>query len=175
MSNSRERRPFPRHVAGAFLFAAALVTAPAMAFSVPHAGDAAPAFNLPRLRGGAVSLASLHGKPVYINFFASWCAPCNAEAPSIAQLDRKYRSKGLVTLGVDEEESAARADGFAKKYALPYSVALDDDGTMGQNYGAVGLPVHVFVDRSGKVSTYRLGEMSPAEIEDAIKKIVALH
>jgi cytochrome c biogenesis protein CcmG/thiol:disulfide interchange protein DsbE len=161
-----------RHLAATLLVAALAGAAPALAFSVPHRGDAAPNFALPRLRGGELSLASLRGKPVYINFFASWCAPCNAEAPSIVQLDRKYRAKGLVTLGVDEEESASKADGFAKKYALPFGVVLDGDGTMGQNYGAIGLPVHVFIERSGKISTYRLGEMTPAEIEEAIRKIV---
>ncbi len=157
----------------ATLSLAAALTAPAFAFSVPHRGDSAPSFDLPRVHGGALSLASLRGKPLYINFFASWCAPCNAEAPSIVELDRKYRPSGLVTLGVDEEENASKTDGFVKKYGLPFDVVLDADGTMGQNYGAIGLPVHVFIDRSGKISTYRLGEMTPAEIEDAIKKIVS--
>ncbi|MFY9779432.1 MAG: TlpA disulfide reductase family protein [Candidatus Baltobacteraceae bacterium] len=168
----RTRRSHGRRFTAALLLAL-LAAGPAFGFSVPHRGEAAPGFDLPRLHGGRLSLASLRGKPVYLTFFASWCAPCNAEAPSIAQLDRRFRRKGLVTLGVDEDESAAKAGSFAKKYALPFDVVLDDDGTMGQSYGAVGLPVHVFVDRAGKISTYRLGEMSAAEIEDAIRKIVA--
>jgi peroxiredoxin len=175
MSRSAAVRKTPRanRFAGALALAAALAAVPVFALSVPHRGQAAPGFDLPRLHGGELSLASLRGKPVYLTFFASWCAPCNSEAPSIVQLDRKYRPKGLVTLGVDEEESAARADAFAKQHALPFVVVLDDDGTAGQNYGAVGLPVHVFIERSGKISTYRLGEMSPADIEAAIEKIVA--
>ena len=115
---------------------------------------------------------SLHGKPVYLNFFASWCAPCNEEAPFVVSLEKKYRPKGLVVVGVDEQEDASKAKGFAAKYNIPFAVVLDD-GPMGKDYGAIALPVHVFIDRSGKVSTYRLGEMSAGEIEDAIKKITS--
>ena len=154
------------------LLVSSLYAVPAFAFSVPHHGDSAPAFDLPRLGGGKVSLDSLRGKPIYLNFFASWCAPCNEEAPSIVALYRKYRARGLLTLGIDEQEDKSKAGGFVKKYTLPYNVALDDDGKMGQSYGAVGLPIHVFIDKSGKISTYRLGQMEPTEIEAAIRKIL---
>jgi len=137
-----------------------------------HPGDPAPAFTLPRVSGGDFSLGSLHDKPVYLNFFASWCAPCNEEAPSVVSLERKYRPKKLVVLGVDEQENAAKAKGYIAKYRIPFAVLLDA-GPMGKDYGVLGLPVHVFIDRSGKISTYRLGEMSPSEIEAAIKKITS--
>ncbi len=152
----------------AVLFAASM---PALALAVPHAGDPAPPFTLPRASGGSVSLASLKGKPVYLNFFASWCAPCNEEAPAVVRLYKEYHPKGLVTLGVDYEEESAKALGFGKKYGAPYPLLLDD-GKMGSDYGVLALPVHVFIDRHGKISTYRLGEMDPGEIEDAIKKIL---
>ena len=121
--------------------------------------------------GSKFSLSSLKGKPVYLNFFASWCAPCNEEAPSVVSLAKKYHAKGLVVVGVDEQESADKAKGFADKYKMTYPIVLDD-GPMGKDYGVLALPVHVFIDRNGKISTYRLGEMNPGEIEDAIKKIV---
>jgi peroxiredoxin len=158
--------------AAALLAALAVATLPASALGVPHAGDPAPDFSLPKIRGGSESLTALRGKPVYLNFFASWCAPCNDEAPSVAQLYKKYHPKGLVTIGVDELENKDKAAGFAHKFGLPYDIVVDSDGKMGQNYGALGLPVHVFIDRHGKVSTYRLGEMNPKEIEDAVKKIL---
>ena len=160
----------PLVAAGVFAAACSLA-APALAAGPLHPGDTAPQFTLARDNGGKLSLSSLKGKPVYLNFFASWCAPCNDEAPSVVSLEGRYRPKGLVVVGVDEQESAGRAKGFASKYKMPYAIVLDD-GPMGKDYGALALPVHVFIDRSGKISTYRLGEMSPEEIEDAIKKIV---
>ncbi|MEO6991967.1 MAG: TlpA disulfide reductase family protein [Candidatus Baltobacteraceae bacterium] len=151
-------------------FAVLACTAPAFAAAAPHAGDVAPAMSLPKTTGGTLSLASLKGKAVYLNFFASWCGPCNEEAPSIAALQRKYKSKGLVVVGIDEQEDASKAKGFLAKYKLPYSAVTDADGSEGRAYGVLALPVHVFIDRNGKVSTYRLGEMNPGEIEAAIKK-----
>ena len=142
------------------------------AVAAPHAGDAAPAFSLPRAKGaGNVSLDAYRGKALYLNFFASWCAPCNAEAPGIAKDYAKYRSRGLEVVGVDELEDRATALGFAKKYRWPFAIGVDGGG-VGRTYGVIALPVHVFIDRRGKISTYRLGEMEPGEIEDAIKKVL---
>ena len=146
-----------------------LVAVPA--FAAPHAGDVAPAFSLPRTSGGNLTLASLHGKAVYLNFFASWCAPCNAEAPGVADLAKKYAPRGLKVVGVNEQEDKGKAAAFARQYKWPFAVAVDD-GAMGKDYGVIALPVHIFIDKNGKISTYRLGEMEPSEIADAIKKII---
>ena len=148
---------------------AAAVAAPAWARTT-HAGDVAAPFTLERADGrGSISLASFKGKPVYLNFFASWCGPCNDEAPSVVGFYKKYHPRGLVTLGINELENSKKALEFAKQYHVPFDILLDD-GPMGKDYGAIGLPVHVFIDRHGKISTYRLGEMTPGEIEAAIKK-----
>jgi peroxiredoxin len=148
-----------------------LGAAGAPALAAPHAGDVAPAFTLPRTTGGNLTLSSLHGKAIYLNFFASWCSPCNAEAPSVADLAKKYAPRGLKVVGVNEQEDKSKAAAFAQKYKWPFAVAVDD-GEMGKAYGVIALPVHIFIDKHGKISTYRLGEMEPDEIADAIKKII---
>ena len=155
------------------LVAGFALAAVAPALAVPHAGDDAPPFALANAHGGGtVSLAAYKGKPVYLNFFASWCAPCNEEAGTVATLYKKYHARGLQTVGVNEQEDASKALGFAQKYKWPFALGVDG-GDAGKSYGVIALPVHVFIDKHGKISTIRLGEMDPNEIEDAIKKIVA--
>jgi cytochrome c biogenesis protein CcmG, thiol:disulfide interchange protein DsbE len=152
---------------------AALALLPAAALAVPQAGKPAPAFSLPSPGGKPVSLDSLKGKPVYVNFFASWCGPCNAEAPSIGKLRAQYAKRGLQVLGIDELDAPGQGVAFQKKFGNPYGlVAIDDNGAVGRTYGTVAMPVHVFIDRRGIVKTYRLGEMNPDEIEAAIKDLL---
>ena len=152
------------------LAAAALALLPAAALAIPQVGKAPPPFSLPSPGGKPVALDALRGRPLYVNFFASWCGPCNAEAPSIGKLRAQYAKRGLRVLGIDELDGSGQALAFQKKFANPYSlVAIDEDGKTGKQYGAIAMPVHVFIDRRGVVTTFRVGEMSPAEIETAIK------
>lgn len=149
---------------------AALALVPSAVLAAPEVGKPAPAFSLPSPAGKTVSLGALKGKAVYVNFFASWCGPCNVEAPSIGKLRSQYEKRGLQVVGIDELDAPGQAAAFASKYHNPYGlVAIDDSGSVGRTYGTVLMPVHVFIDRNGIVRTYRIGEMSPAEIESAIK------
>jgi peroxiredoxin len=149
---------------------AALASVPAIALAVPRVGQTPPAFSLPAAAGNPVSLEGFKGKAVYVNFFASWCGPCNAEAPSIGKLRAKYAKSGLQVVGIDELDAPGQAAAFQKKYDRPYgAVAIDQSGEVGKSYGAIAMPVHVFIDRRGVVKTYRIGEMDPGQIETAIK------
>jgi thiol-disulfide isomerase/thioredoxin len=149
---------------------AALASIPAVALAVPRVGQTPPAFSLPAPAGKPVTLEGFKGKAVYVNFFASWCGPCNAEAPSIGKLRAKYAKAGLQVVGINELDAPGQAAAFQKKYASPYgAVAIDQSGDVGKSYGAIAMPVHVFIDRRGIVKTYRIGEMDPGQIETAIK------
>ncbi len=149
-----------------------VAAAPTAALAIPHEGEVAPPFAIAKVGGGTIDLSKFRGKPVYVNFFASWCGPCNEEAPDVAKLYRAYHARGLTVVGVDELEDASKAGDFVHQYGWPFAVGVDGDGSVGHTYGALGLPVHVFIDKRGNVSTYRLGEMDHAEIEEAIKKIL---
>ncbi|MDQ6781681.1 MAG: TlpA family protein disulfide reductase [Candidatus Eremiobacteraeota bacterium] len=139
----------------------------------PQNGAAAPAFSLSLAANGrgSVSLRQLHGHAVYINFFATWCQPCKAEAPAIAHLAQEFAKHNVVVLGIDELETESAARGFALQYRLPYPIAVDGGGDVGGNYGLIGLPLHVFVGADGRVVMHREGEMTPAQIRAELLKI----
>lgn len=137
-----------------------------------QAGKPAPDFTLPYSSGGgSLTLSSLRGHPVYLNFFASWCGPCNEEAPAVNQMQLQYRKRGLIVVGVNEFENAAKATAFLRDHHLSFR-AVVDDGRLRNSYAGFGLPVHVFIDRKGIVKLYRAGEMTPAEIKAAVLSIL---
>ncbi|MBV8600944.1 MAG: TlpA family protein disulfide reductase [Candidatus Eremiobacteraeota bacterium] len=153
------------------LLITALAALPAAAAAPPRPGTPAPTFKLKTVDGKPLALEQYKGKPVYLDFFASWCAPCRDETPGIIKLSKQYAKKGLVVIGLDDQEISDRATGFRDDFKIKFPVGIADQKTL-DSYGVIALPVHVFIDRKGIIKTYRLGEMSYEEIETAIKSIV---
>lgn len=150
-----------------------LIALAAPALAIPRPGDAAPPLRLTAVGGTTVTNAALRGTPVYLNFFATWCGPCRVETPSIVALSKKYGPRGLRVIGVDVGENMAKARGFAHDFRVPYTLAIDTDATTRATYGGgLYFPLHVFIDAQGIVRVYHPGEMSAAEIESAINRIV---
>jgi thiol-disulfide isomerase/thioredoxin len=106
-----------------------------------------------------------------LNFFATWCPPCNAEAPAIDGLYRRYAARGLQVVGVDVLESAPKAASFARAHGVTYPVVVDD-GTMRDRYRVNALPVHVFIDRHGVVRQIVDGEMDASQMRAAIERVL---
>jgi thiol-disulfide isomerase/thioredoxin len=151
------------------LLAALLVTA-APALAIPRTGDPAPAFALTDTHGKPISLASLAGKPVYLNFFATWCGPCRVETPSIVALSKKFPHVRVI--GIDVGENAGMASHFIADFKVPYTLAVDPDTTTRMTYGGgLYFPLHVFIDKHGIVQLYHPGEMSAADIEAELNAI----
>lgn len=161
-----------RRTAGLFTLVFCLASVAVASADNAQTGRPAPDFTAPLSTGGNFKLSSLRGKAVYLNYFANWCAPCNQEAPDINALQKQYRNRKFVVLGVDEQESASRANEFLHKYGSTYKAVLDQDGSLLRPYGAIGLPVHVFIDRRGNIKLIRNGEMNKSEIEKAIRSIL---
>jgi cytochrome c biogenesis protein CcmG, thiol:disulfide interchange protein DsbE len=117
----------------------------------------APPFHLDRLdQPGKVSLAAYRGKPVIVNFWASYCVPCKEEAPLLEAVWQRYRKQGLVVLGVDVQDVRSDARRFAERNQMTYPLAYDGPGDTVSDYGITGVPETFFVARNGRLVCERL-------------------
>ena len=117
----------------------------------PKLGGPAPNFRLQRLGDGrAIDLASLRGKPVVLNFFASWCVPCKGEAPVLESAWRKYGSQ-VVFLGIDYHDVTSDARTFLSHHGVTYPTVQDGSGAVADRYGVSAVPETYFVDRRGRL------------------------
>jgi cytochrome c biogenesis protein CcmG, thiol:disulfide interchange protein DsbE len=133
-------------------------------------GHPAPNFTLSRIdRPGTLQLASLRGKVVVLNFWASWCYPCKQEAPALSAAAKRYRDR-VVVLGVDVNDFAGDARKFARKYGLRYPLVHDNHNVTSPRYGLTGLPETFFIDRTGKLVEHVPGEVKLADIQDGVER-----
>ena len=133
-------------------------------------GKSAPNFTLKRIdEPGTLQLASLRGKVVVLNFWASWCYPCKQEAPALAAAAKRWPGK-VVVLGVDVNDLAGDARKFARKYGLSYPLVHDNHNVTSPKYGISLLPETFFIDRSGKVIVHVPGQVKPSEIQDGVEQ-----
>ncbi len=140
----------------------------------PTPPSAAPGFSM-RLLGAApgsrVSLASLRGHPLVLNFFASWCSACQAEASGLATAARQLPA-GVRLVGVDVGDSASAAEKFVRRYQLPYPVGEDPQGNVAGSYGIAGLPTTVFVSATGMIVDRHVGVITPAELSAGATRLL---
>jgi peroxiredoxin len=117
----------------------------------PKVGDVAPELGVRTLDGDELRLRDLRGRVVLLEFWATWCPGCRAFAPVFRRLDRDYRSSGLEIIGVDQAEPAELVREYRNEYNLHFSEVIDDGPLAGQ-YGIVGVPSYVLIDRTGRIA-----------------------
>jgi cytochrome c biogenesis protein CcmG, thiol:disulfide interchange protein DsbE len=118
----------------------------------PKLGAPAPSFAAKRIDGtGKLSLASLRGKPVVLNFWASWCVPCKGEATMLESAWQRYRKQGVVFLGVDYHDVTSDARTFLSHHGVTYTTIQDGSGLIGDRYGLTGVPETYFINRRGRL------------------------
>jgi cytochrome c biogenesis protein CcmG/thiol:disulfide interchange protein DsbE len=132
----------------------------------------APAFALQTLNGGMLSLTCLKGRPVVLNFWASWCVPCRQEAPLLRDLSNKQGVNGLARV-VFSDKNLGAVKSFVRECALAYPSLLDPDLDTAIAYGVSGVPETFFIDRSGVVRSYVQGALSPDQLWTSLSDIGA--
>src|ERR1700730_18037787 len=147
----------------------------AEAEAIQMGGKAAPAFTPTTLDGKKVSLSDYKGRPVLVNFWATWCGPCKVEMPWFEELRKQYASQGLEVLGLAEDVDAGKdaIEKVAKRAGVTYPILLTD-GKVQAAYGGLDvLPMSFYVDRKGLVVVQTAGLGGKDEIEANIKKTIA--
>jgi thiol-disulfide isomerase/thioredoxin len=138
----------------------------------PIVGRRAPEFKLSSIDGGEVSLAGLQGKPVVVNFFATWCTPCKKELPAFQALSQQYADQGLTFLLVDMQEDPDDVAIFLGELGVSLPTVVDSSGEVGKTYRVRGLPSTFFIGRDGTIKQAQLGELDGRLLETGISKIV---
>jgi peroxiredoxin len=156
-----------------FGFKMARHSSPGMATGNAQMNGIAPDFTLQSLDGKTVRLSDFRGKPVVLNFWATWCGPCKIEMPWFVDLQKQYGPAGLQFLGVAMDDASTKdITEFAESMKVNYPILIGKE-SVGDAYGGVQfLPETFYIDRNGKVVDKAFGLKGRVEIEDAIKKIM---
>jgi len=146
-------------------------------------GDLAPEFTgtangaqvtLTDLDGNPIRLADLRGKAVWINFWASWCPPCQAETPILRDVYNEHAAEGLALVAISVQETTpddVRA--YVQRYSLPYTVGFDATSAIFHTYHAYGLPTQLFLDRDGVIRNVVLGPITKEQAEAYLAPLLA--
>lgn len=143
--------------------------------SSPLEGHPAPDFTLAALSEHAapkIALASLKGKPLMLNFWASWCDPCKHEAPLLEATWRRVQGQGIVFLGIDFQDAASDGLSFLRTYGITYPNVVDPSGSTAINYGVTGVPETVFIDRHGVIVHKVIGELTEQSLESNLHALL---
>ena len=135
-------------------------------------GFAAPAITLPTLAGRQIALSSLKGRPIVVNFWASWCAPCADEAATLGRGERKWRANGVKFIGVDSKDTDANARAFLRRYRIDYDSFIDHAGTQTRRWGVTGYPETFFIDRSGRIVSKYISVISADALDSNVRALL---
>ncbi len=149
-----------------------LLTRPAAASAGGRIGSPAPDFTLTDLDGAPVRLADLAGRPVIVNFWASWCGPCVREFPLLDAAAKAHVADGLAVVGIVYEDTAADARQFVNQRGAAWPALLDPGSAVARAYGIYGPPETFFIGRDGRVAGRQIGELSGADLTRQLATIL---
>ncbi len=140
----------------------------------PAVGHPAPDFTLNNLAGQEVSLSDFRGRPVIVNFWATWCGPCRVEMPHLQDSYEAHKDDDLVVLAVNltKRDDPALIPDFMNELGLSMPVVLDETGEVAETYQLLGQPASVFIDRDGVIQEYFQGPINKQFIEEKLADIL---
>ncbi|MEK7784884.1 MAG: redoxin domain-containing protein [Chloroflexota bacterium] len=138
----------------------------------PIVGSPAPDFTLKNIKDKSITLSDLKGKPVLINFWATWCGPCRIEMPAIEAAYQAHKSEGFTVLAVDADEPKADVVEFADALNLTFEFLLDPGLAVNDLYRIRAYPSSFFIGRDGVVAAYQIGTMTESQLADNLGKIL---
>ena len=139
---------------------------------VVRVGDPAPAFALADLDGNPVSLAELRGRPVIVNFWASWCGPCVDEFPLLRDAASAHERDGLAIVGIVFQDRSEAARAFLARMGVAWPGVMDPGDAVATRYGIIWPPDSFFIDRDGVVVSRQIGQLSAADLERGLAGIL---
>lgn len=137
----------------------------------PLAGYLAPDFTLQTIQGESVALSELRGRPVVVNFWATWCPPCRAEMPDFQAVHQDFSGRAVL-LGVNQGESAQDITSYAAEVGITYPMLVDADSQINQAYGIRALPTTIFIDANGVVREVYSGILNKAILESRVNNLL---
>ena len=136
-------------------------------------GFAIPDVRMPALnKGGEIGTRDFLGKPVVINFWASWCVTCKDEAAIMGAAERKWRDQGVVFIGIDASDKSDEAKKFEALYGMDYESLFDAGGTIGPDWGVTGYPETFFVGRDGRIVSKFISAIDEVTLDQRIMEIL---
>lgn len=134
-------------------------------------GTLAPDFQLMSLEGKPVKLSDFRGRPVLLNFWATWCGPCKAEMPLLSKTHEELKDEGLVILAVDVQESPSVVQRYAEQNKLPFLIVLDQTGVVAEHYRVRAYPTTFFIDANGVIQSWQIGTLSKTTLDRHLDRI----
>lgn len=139
-------------------------------------GRTPPDFLLRTLDGAELRFSDLRGKPLLVNFWASWCTPCRQEMPDIVRAAAAYRDRGLVVIAIDLQESEGEVRPFASEFGMDFAIPIDGTGQVADAWRIggpyEGIPSSYFIDAGGVVRARRFGPMTASMIADDVETVL---